>query len=123
MKKISGTCGCGAVSFTAEGDITGVVSCHCKLCQRLHGNYNPMVLVEKSDFVLRTSDSLDWFDSSPEARRGFCRLCGSALFKEQKSGTKILIAVGCLDDTTGWVNIKNVFQDEAGTYYLMPKEA
>ena len=122
MKKISGTCGCGAVTFTAEGDINGVVSCHCKLCQRLHGNYNPMILVEKSDFVFHTSDSLDWFDSSSEARRGFCRLCGSALFKEQKSGSKILVAVGCLDDTTDWKNIKSVFQDEAGSYYLMPQE-
>jgi hypothetical protein len=123
MKKISGTCGCGAVSFTAEGEITGVVSCHCKLCQRLHGNYNPMVIVEKSDFTLRSGDSLEWFDSSAEARRGFCRLCGAALFKEQKTGSKILVAVGSLDDTTDWKNIKNVFPEEAGGYYLMPSES
>ncbi len=122
MKKITGACGCGEVSFTAEGDISGVISCHCKLCQRLHGNYNPMVVVEKSDFILKSGDSLEWFDSSSEARRGFCRLCGSALFKEQKTGSKILISVGCIDDTTGWTNIKNVFTEEAGEYYLLPPE-
>jgi hypothetical protein len=122
MKKISGTCGCKAVSFTAEGDITGAVSCHCKLCQRLHGNYNPMVIIEKSDFILRTSDTLEWFDSSAEARRGFCRLCGSALFKEQKTGPKILVSIGSLDNTDDWHNIKNVFTEEAGHYYLLPPE-
>jgi hypothetical protein len=122
MKKITGACGCGAVTFVAEGDITGVVSCHCKLCQRLHGNYNPLVIVEKTDFILRSSDTLEWFDSSSEARRGFCRLCGSSLFKEQKSGTKILVSVGSLDDTSDWKNIKNVFTEEAGHYYLLPLE-
>lgn len=123
MQKISGSCGCGAVSYTAEGNIDGVVSCHCKLCQRLHGNYNPMVIVERTDFTLRTSDALEWYDSSAEARRGFCRLCGAALFKEQKTGPKILIAVGSLDNTDGWTNIKNVFIEEAGHYYTMPGEA
>ncbi|HEY0964766.1 MAG TPA: GFA family protein [Candidatus Paceibacterota bacterium] len=120
MKSITGACGCGAITFTAEGDIVGVVSCHCKFCQRLHGNYNPMVIVEKGDFALRSADSLEWYDSSNEARRGFCRLCGSALFKEQKSGSKILISIGSLDDTSGWKNTKNVFTEEAGAYYEMP---
>lgn len=122
MASISGACGCGAISFTGSGEITGVVSCHCTLCQRLHGNYNPMVILEKSDFILRSSDTLQWFDSSSEARRGFCLRCGAALFKEQKTGTKILVSVGSLDDTTPWKNIKNVFTEEAGKYYVMPSE-
>ena len=82
-----------------------------------------MVVVEKSDFVITTSDGLEWYNSSTEARRGFCGLCGAALFKEQTAGTKILISVGSLDATDGWANIKNVFTDEAGHYYLMPSEA
>jgi hypothetical protein len=122
MKKISGACGCGAVSFSAEGIINGVVSCHCKFCQRLHGNYNPMVLVEKSDFSLQNDAGLAWFDSSSEARRGFCKFCGAALFKEQKTGSKILISIGSLNDTNEWDNTKNVFTEEAGKYYPMPKE-
>jgi len=100
----------------------GVVSCHCKLCQRLHGNYNPMVIVNKVDFSFTSERGLAWFASSTEARRGFCRECGSALFKEQLTGPKMLIAVGSLDDTSGWQNVKNVFTEEAGGYYVMPPE-
>ncbi len=79
-----------------------------------------MVIVEKEIFAC-TSETLAWFDSSDEARRGFCSHCGSALFKEQKNGTKMLIAVGSPDDTTTWKNVKNVFTADAGTYYIMPE--
>lgn len=117
---ISGACACGQVAFRAEGDIEGVVSCHCKLCQRLHGNYNPMVIVEKADFAFTEEAGLAWFESSAEARRGFCSLCGSALFKEQTNGPKVLISVGALNETKGWENIKNVFTESAGQYYVVP---
>lgn len=120
MKSITGSCGCGEVAYKAEGDIEGVVSCHCKFCQRLHGNYNPMLLVEKKDFVFTKDAGLAWYDSSDHARRGFCNRCGSALFKEQKQGTKMLVAVGSVDDTSEWQNIKNVHTAEAGAYYVMP---
>lgn len=78
-----------------------------------------MVVAEKANFTLNTSDTLEWYDSSVEARRGFCRRCGAALFKEQKNGPKILIAVGSLDETDDWKNVKNVFTEEAGHYYSM----
>lgn len=117
-----GKCGCGKVAYRITGSMEGVVSCHCKLCQRLHGNYNPMMIVNKEQLTFITEEGLAWFDSSNQARRGFCNACGSALFKEQKAGTKILVAVGSLDDTAGLTNIKNVFTEYAGNYYLMPPE-
>lgn len=81
-----------------------------------------MVTVDKTNFTFMNEEGLAWFDSSNQARRGFCKYCGSALFKEQKTGPKILIAVGSLDDTSPWQNVKNVFTEEAGHYYLMPGE-
>ena len=121
MTTITGQCACGRVAYSAQGDIEGVVSCHCTMCQRLHGNYNPMVIVNKTDFQITNDEGLAWFDSSESARRGFCNFCGSALFKEQKNGPKILAAVGSLHDTTPWKNVKNVFTAEAGHYYVMPE--
>lgn len=90
------------------------------MCQRLHGNYNPMVVVDKKDFSFISKLGLAWFKSSDDARRGFCKECGAALFKEQTTGPKILISVGSLDDTSGWQNTSNVFTEEAGEYYVMP---
>ena len=120
MTHITGKCACGNVAYEADGELEGIVSCHCKLCQRLHGNYNPMIVVNKEDFKFTNESGLAWYDSSDQARRGFCKDCGAALFKEQKQGPKILVAVGSVDDTSGWKNIKNVFTADAGEYYVMP---
>lgn len=80
-----------------------------------------MVVVNKDDFTFTNEASLAWYVSSAEARRGFCKDCGSALFKEQTQGPKILVAVGSLDDTSMWKNVKNVFTEDAGGYYVMPE--
>lgn len=122
MKEILGSCGCGQVTYKAAGEIAGVVSCHCTLCQKLHGNYNPMVVINKEDFSWTNDAGLGWFGSSTEARRGFCTNCGAALCKEQLHGSKILISVGSLHGTSNWKNTKNVFTEEAGEYYLMPPQ-
>lgn len=118
MELKTGRCACGAVSYTCEGAVSGIVSCHCKSCQRLHGNYNPMVVAEKDAVVI--AGDVTWYQSSTEAERGFCAQCGSALFKRQKTGSKVLMSVGSLDDVTGLANVKNVFVEEAGTYYVLP---
>ncbi len=77
-----------------------------------------MVVAEKDAVVI--AGDVTWYQSSTEAERGFCAQCGSALFKRQKKGSKILVSVGSLDDVTGLTNIKNVFVEEAGAYYLLP---
>ncbi len=82
-----------------------------------------MIVAEKTDVVFTKEDGLTWYESSADARRGFCSHCGSALFKQQITGPKMLVAVGSLDDTSMWKNIKNVFAEEAGGYYLMPPQA
>ena len=84
---MTGRCACGRVKYKVT-EATGIVSCHCKMCQRLHGNYNPMMVAEKQAFRLVDEKGLSWFDSSAEARRGFCKECGSALFKEQRAGPR-----------------------------------
>ncbi len=79
------------------------------------------MLVAEKDLV-SMSGPLSWYTSSDAAERGFCSHCGSALFKRQTTGPKILVSVGSLDDTQGLENIKNVFVEAKETYYIMPPE-
>ncbi len=120
MQEKTGGCVCGKVTYSVTGEYTGVVSCHCKSCQRFHGNYNPMIVADKEQVALR--GDISWYTSSDTAERGFCGVCGAALFKRQTTGPKLLISVGSLDDTTGLRNIKNVFVEKEETYYTMPEE-
>ncbi len=122
MAEVKGRCMCGAIAYKATGEMYGIVSCHCKECQRLHGNYNPMLVVDKTNFVLEGEGDMGWYDSSEDKNRGFCNVCGAALFMRQKNGPKILISAGSLDDPYGFKNVKNIFTEEAGSYYVMPPE-
>lgn len=122
MDELTGKCLCGSVAYRVTGEFYGVVSCHCKECQRLHGNYNPMIVVDKEDFVFANEKSVAWYDSSEEKDRGFCIVCGAALFMRQKQGPKILISVGSLDDTSALVNVKNIWTEDAAPYYTVSPE-
>jgi hypothetical protein len=79
-----------------------------------------MIVANKEDVELH--GDISWFTSSDTAERGFCGVCGSALFKRQTTGPKLFISVGSLDDTAGLRNIKNVFIENEETYYTMPEE-
>ena len=63
------------------------------------------------------SNNLTWFDSSPTARRGFCRLCGSNLFWEGKDLPYISITAGSLDSPTGLKLDRHIYVADKGDYY------
>ena len=53
------------------------------MCQRAHGAaFVTWVGVEAGQLELIADESLQWYASSAEARRGFCSRCGSSLFFE-----------------------------------------
>ena len=125
MTKITGRCDCGKVAYEAEGEIEWVISCHCKQCQRIHGIYKPMLVVNKSDLKFTNNEWLAWYVSSEDATRGFCNHCGSAIFKRpnddaDQMSDKIMPSVGSLDDTSEWKSQLNVFCKYAWEYYNMP---
>ncbi len=82
MTSASGNCLCGAIQFTIELPSNWVAHCHCTMCQKNGGAaFVTWVGVAKNRFEIRDSDNqLQWFQSSPEAQRGFCKQCGSTLF-------------------------------------------
>lgn len=57
-----------------------------------------------------------------ESERGFCKTCGSQMFKRDKTGPEMKMSVGCLDDTSGLTTVKNIGLESKGDYYVMPPE-
>jgi len=80
----SGGCLCGAVRFEVTPPTKWCAHCHCSLCRRAHGAaFVTWFGVEKIRFAMVSgADHICWHLSTPEARRGFCRLCGSTMFFE-----------------------------------------
>ncbi len=79
-QRINGKCLCGAVSFDFSPKIKWVAHCHCSQCRRAHGAaFVTWVGVDDSSVNIN-SQSLNWYQSSTQAQRGFCKQCGSTLF-------------------------------------------
>jgi hypothetical protein len=111
-----GACYCGAVSFSVDGEVSGVISCHCYDCQRLNGNFNALVLADKGAVTISGEEHLRWFDTSPGIRRSFCDVCGSRLFKD-KGTEKLIISAGVFSPPLALPNAKNLWVESAGSWY------
>ena len=91
-----GHCLCGTIEIEIRGPLRDVVVCHCGQCRRQHGAPPSYTAATWSNVTIHGEKNLKWYQSSPEARRGFCRLCGASLFWEPMGQGRVSIAAGCL---------------------------
>ena len=79
----TGSCLCGAVSFTASFPSKWVAHCHCTRCQRAHGApFVTWVGMAAAQISVRGDASLRWHVAEEGGSRGFCGNCGSPMFFE-----------------------------------------
>ena len=114
---MKGQCLCGAVRFALSGDLRPVVICHCGQCRKWHGHYGAYMRVPTSALKIEDERSLAWYRSSEQARRGFCRDCGSSLFWERIGSDQTSVAAGTLEEPTGLETRLQIFAEDAGDYY------
>jgi hypothetical protein len=115
--QLTGRCNCGAVTFVAAGPFRPAKACHCKSCRRQSGHFIAATQIDRSGLTLSGADSLAWYSATPNARRGFCRVCGAHLFWHREGSTRISIFMGCLDEPTGIRLADHIFVEEKGDYY------
>ncbi len=95
---MAGGCACGRVRFTARIDTDDAYLCHCRMCQRATGSVSIAFKNVKQDDVIWSREP-DWYESSPIARRPYCRECGTSLGFLYPEGTdKIDLTVAAFDD-------------------------
>lgn len=101
MQSYGGSCLCGAVVFSVGPKIGPTVHCHCTQCQRAHGAaFVTWVCQKDKNFSLDAGeDVLRWYQSSPQAQRGFCGHCGSSMFfRSQRWPGETHVVVACLKE-------------------------
>jgi hypothetical protein len=97
-EQMSGGCACGKVRFTATVRDDDAYLCHCRMCQRASGSLSLALKGVKREDV-RWEQGPDWYDSSPIARRPYCRECGTSLgFQFKDEGENMDLAVASFDD-------------------------
>ncbi len=110
-----GSCLCGAVRFEAPDDPKGASVCHCGQCRKQSGHVWSSAFAPETE--VRVAGEVRWYASSPEARRGFCPVCGSFLFWTRDGEGTMSFALGAIDGPTGLTLEKHIFTRSKGDYY------
>ncbi|MBT5266492.1 MAG: GFA family protein [Rhodospirillaceae bacterium] len=116
-----GRCMCGPISFELSGPLRDVVFCHCDECRRGAGGFWSATATHVDRLNVKDpNDLLSWYQSSDQARRGFCSRCGSSLFFERTDGSGFIgVAAGALEKPTGLMASVHIFASEQGDYYQL----
>ncbi|KAI2628539.1 Mss4-like protein [Hypoxylon sp. NC1633] len=98
-----GSCFCGSVRISYEGEPLVKALCHCTDCHKISGStYSTNIIVPGAGFKLvsGTPKSISKIASSgKEITSYFCGDCGSTLWRDGASfGENKVIKVGVLDD-------------------------
>ena len=118
MPSASGGCLCGSVRYTVHGPLRNVVVCHCTMCQRLHTYVGAYSACAPEHLQVESGTTLRWYESSPEARRGFCARCGAMLFWEPSHGRHVSISAGSMDRPTGLRVQGHIYLEEESDFGL-----
>lgn len=95
-----GSCHCGGIAFTVEGQVGQVVDCNCSMCRRRGGL---LWFVPAAAFVLKTPrQALATYQfNQRHIQHHFCPTCGIAPFGEGKApdgSAMVAVNVRCLPD-------------------------
>ena len=95
-----GSCHCRRIRFRVEGDIQGVISCNCSICQR-KGSLLWFVPRENLRLLTPDADASTYSFNKHLIRHRFCPVCGMHPFGEgtDRNGTAMAaINIRCLED-------------------------
>ena len=94
-----GSCHCGDVAYSVEGELTGVMECNCSICQRKAAK---MWFVPRDKLTLATpeSNSASYKFNKHHIDHRFCKRCGIHAYGEgsdAKGNRSAMVNVRCLD--------------------------
>jgi hypothetical protein len=99
---MDGGCACGRIRFSARIENDEAYLCHCRMCQRATGSVSiAFKNLKKADVTW--AHEPDWYESSPIARRPFCRECGTSLGFEYPDSDNMDLHVAAFDDPSRFV--------------------
>ncbi|GKX36024.1 MAG: aldehyde-activating protein [Rhizobiaceae bacterium MnEN-MB40S] len=95
----------------------GVSVCHCSQCRKQSGHVYATVSVAEEALTIEGASNVTWYRSSEKAKRGFCRICGSALFWKHDEEKQASILAGSLEGATKLSISRHIYCADKGDYY------
>jgi len=100
MNKYHGSCLCGEVTYSFEGEVGDYGYCHCSKCRKASGTaFSANAEVSLETFELDDPKNyLSEYESSSGTHRFFCSNCGSPVYTmKDKSPDLARVRLGSLD--------------------------
>lgn len=119
--ELVGACHCGKVRVSVPKSSAGLVACHCRDCQKLHGNFFALLATEQSLVTWEGEEHVQWYPSSEANERSFCKHCGSRLAKRPKQGTRVMISAGLFEGALPHRVVKNLWEQQKPAWYEAPR--
>jgi hypothetical protein len=103
---VRGSCLCGAVRYEADEPFDAFVNCHCSRCRKATGTAHAAnAVVTRAAFRWLAGEEQVGNYVLPSAARGFatawCKVCGAPVPHVTRSGLRVIVPAGSLDDTPG----------------------
>ena len=103
--KRRGSCLCGAVAFEIEEPFEHFLYCHCSRCRKATGTAHAAnIVVDPSHFLFtKGEDRVSRFDlpTAKSFATAFCRTCGAPMPHRTRSGKRVIVPAGSLDEPLG----------------------
>ena len=120
MKKMTGSCLCGVVTFEIEDDFDHFQLCHCTQCQKTTGSAHASNLFTDPKHITWHSGTGDIVRFDVAGRRisnAFCSRCGSRVPFLSLSGEILAVPAGSLNETPTISPEANIFWPERAGWY------
>jgi len=120
---LSGSCSCGAVTYTCSSPPVMSGNCHCRECRKASGSgYAPTFFVPENTITIR--GEVKWYerkgDSGQPVKRGFCPQCGSQMFgRPGIMQQMVAVRAGSLDDPTQYRPQVDIYTGDAPAWDCM----
>ena len=115
----TGSCMCGSIHYAIVGPLRPIIACHCVQCRKSSGHFVAATACPTVALTI-AGPTLQWFQSSETAERGFCGRCGSNLFWRRFGSDSTSVWAGSIDGPTGLKIERHIFSHAKGDYYELP---
>jgi len=120
--RATASCLCGGVAFEVHGPLRQVVHCYCSQCRKTHGLMGSYTQASLDDVVFISDTTLKWYQSSDQAKRGFCQDCGASLFWQPTDGHIVSISAGLIDPPTGLGAVGHIYVEHMADFSRLPDD-
>ncbi len=115
MKKITGRCLCGAVSFEVVNAFEKLFLCSCDQCRQITGSAfasNLFVGMELFDWLGGAEDIVSYQVPGRDISKSFCRVCGAGIPWACGDGSRMIVPAGSLSEPVNVAERLRIFTSE-----------